>query len=83
MEMKKIVLLGLILMFSVTTSLIAEEKMDEEPQQMSNVNVDEVMAACEDLFTSESYPDEDDRLARVNECVDSKMAPSSKSTEEG
>jgi hypothetical protein len=54
-------------------SAIAAEEGQEEQQSMSSQTGDEVVAMCEEKFTADNYPDEEERNKLIDECINEKI----------
>lgn len=64
-----LVLAGLIYF----TSAIASEEGQAEQQSMSSPTGDEVVAMCEEKFSADNYPDEEERNKLIDACINDKI----------
>lgn len=74
--MKKLLVAGAILAGSLLSVAFAEEEEQA-------VDVDKVIAMCEDQFTTESYPDENDRNRLIDECIENQLNAGKATSDEG
>ena len=77
--MRKSVFAGVILgglLFTVTGAFAADE------QEQNDVDVDQVIAMCEDKYATESVSDENERTRLIDQCIDSKLNPGKAKTDE-
>jgi hypothetical protein len=58
--------------FIFVASAIAAEDGQEE-QSMSSPTGDEIVAMCEEKYSADSYPDEDERNKVIDECINEKI----------
>lgn len=59
---------------------IASQEGQEEQQSMSPTG-DELVAMCEEQYSVENYPDEDQRNSLIDTCINEKMNASDSSVE--
>jgi hypothetical protein len=45
---------------------------EDDAGRESTTGMDEIVAACEKQFSNASYPDEEERTALINQCVEQK-----------
>jgi hypothetical protein len=64
-----VLLCSSILPFALTAS-------EQEGSQNSEVDIEEVIAMCEEKYTVEEYADEEERNSAINQCIEeSSQAP--------
>ncbi|MGD8591437.1 MAG: hypothetical protein PVF82_01315 [Gammaproteobacteria bacterium] len=77
--MKKIVLASAVLLGSLLLgSAFAQDDQDQE-----GVDVDKVIAMCEEQFSVESYSDENERNRLIDECIEKQLNSGKPQSDEG
>jgi hypothetical protein len=77
--MRKLLIAGVIfggLSFNVGNAIAADD------QEQSNVDVDQVIAMCEDKYATASVSDENERTRLIDKCIDSQMNPGKAKSDE-
>lgn len=74
--MKKLLIAGALLAGSFLTVAVAQE-------EEQNIDVDKVIAMCEDQFTMETYPDENERNRLIDECIENQLNAGKVQSDEG
>lgn len=74
--MKKLLIAGALLAGSFLTVAVAQE-------EEQNIDVDKVIAMCEDQYTMESYPDENERNRLIDECIENQLNAGKVQSDEG
>lgn len=55
----------------------------EQEQQSEGVDVDQIVAACEDKFDPKNYQDENERNQLIEDCIETQLNASKSKGEEG
>ena len=66
--------LAALLSLAVTPLFAADEQSGDGSGQMK---IEQVIAACEDQYSEEKYPDADERNKFIDKCIDEKSGTSS------
>lgn len=77
--MKKSLISGLMLgglLFTFGGAYAADE------QEQPNVDVDQVIAMCEDKYSTEAVSDENERTRLIDQCIDSQLNPGKAKSDE-
>jgi hypothetical protein len=74
--MKTLLIAGALLAGSFLTVAVAQE-------EEQNIDVDKVIAMCEDQFTMETYPDENERNRLIDECIENQLNAGKVQSDEG
>ena len=74
--MKILLIAGAVLAGSFFTAVVAQE-------QEQTVDVDQVIAMCEEQFTPESYADENERNRLIDECIENQLDSGKVQSDEG
>jgi hypothetical protein len=75
---KKILAASIVLVGSVLLSVAFAQDQEQE-----EVDVDRVIAMCEDQFNVESYSDENERNRLIDECIEDQLNAGKAQSEEG
>lgn len=62
--------LALAIFFSIFTFSVHAA---DDAVEAADAKVDAIVMACENQFTAETNPDEDDRTSKINECIDNQL----------
>lgn len=76
--MKKLLLASAVLVGSVLLGVAFAQ--DEEQQAM---DVDKVIAMCEEQFSPETYSDENERNRLIDECIENQLNAGKAQSDEG
>jgi hypothetical protein len=76
--MKKIILASAILFGSVLFSAAFAQDQEQE-----GVDVDKVIAMCEEQFSVETYSDENERNRLIDECIENQLNTGKPQSDEG
>jgi hypothetical protein len=73
--MKTLLIAGAVLAGCFVTMAIAQEEQD--------IDVDQVIAQCEDKFSAETYSDENERNRLIDECIENQLNSGKVQSDEG
>lgn len=74
--MKTLLIAGALLAGSLLSVAVAQEEEQD-------IDVDKVIAMCEDQFTMETYPDENERNRLIDECIENQLNAGKVQSDEG
>ncbi|MFN2302850.1 MAG: hypothetical protein ACK2TV_03880 [Anaerolineales bacterium] len=74
--MNKLLIAGAVLVGSFLTAAVAQE-------QEQTIDVDQVIAQCEEQFSPENYPDENERNRVIDECIENQLNSGKVQSDEG
>ena len=78
--MKKIIFASAVLIGSL---LLGSAFAQDQDQEQEGVDVDKVIAMCEEQFSVESYSDENERNRLIDECIEKQLNSGKPQSDEG
>ena len=78
--MKKIILASAVLVGAV---LFGAAFAQDQEQEQESIDVDKVIAMCEDQYSTETYSNENERNRLIDECIEKQLNAGKVQSDEG